>query len=473
MGERPDLLVLGAGPAGVGAALAAAKVGVDTVIVDRAPAAGGQVYRAPRFAAEFSDPASTYGNRLREALTKSPAETVFGCRIWSVDGDFRVDGIDSCGPRTWWPKTIVVAVGTTERVIPFQGWTLPGVYGLAATTLLLKSEALLPGNRTVVAGSGPLLAAVAQGIVAGGGEVAAVVDSASSGEWLASIPALLSRPKDLRRGLSWVIDIKRAKIPIYFRHAVTEVTDRGDGLSVTVAPVDDSGRCVARKPVISLTADSLSIGNGLTPSTEITRLLRADHVYNASAGGWVPVVGHGQRTSVKGLYAAGDGTGIAGADAALLEGKIAGYQVARDLELIDDPTYRRLTTGLTARLEKAARAGHRMARMMTPRQGQITSIAATTVVCRCEDITRGEIEAAIDDGAADINQVKSWTRCGMGPCQGRTCGDVVAEIIAQRLGGREKVGCWSARTPLVAIDMESLSGKFTYHDIPIPEAAPL
>jgi NAD(P)H-nitrite reductase large subunit len=114
-----------------------------------------------------------------------------------------------------------------------------------------------------------------------------------------------------------------------------------------------------------------------------------------------------------------------------------------------------------------------MAKMMAPRAGQISDIRPETIVCRCEDITRNEIDTAINNGAIDINQVKSWTRCGMGPCQGRTCGDVVASIVAARCGGREKAGWWSPRTPLTALSMDELVGDFVYDDIPIPKAAPL
>jgi len=472
MSDRPELLILGAGPAGIGAALAAAEIGVKTVVVDRAADAGGQVYRAPLNALSAKDPVEK-GQILRQDLAESAAETVFDCRVWSVGRDFRVDGIDPQGARTWWPKAIIAAIGTTERVVPFPGWTLPGVFGLAATTLLLKSQSMLPGKNTVVAGNGPLLAAVAHGIIAGGGKVAAIIDLAGSGEWLASTPALISRPKDLQRGLKWILDIKRAKVPIYFRHAVKSVQAAGDCLEVVVQPVDANGHYMPDASVKTIRADSLSIGNGLTPSTELTRLLGADHVFNVDTGGWVPSLDSRQRTSVKGLYAAGDATGITGADAAVLEGKIAGYTVALDLNRINEVDFQRLTSQPALQLKRTAWASRRMAQLMALRPGHIAGIEPNTIVCRCEDVTRQKIDAAIDNGANDINQLKSWTRCGMGPCQGRTCGDVTAALMAARCGGREKVGCWSPRPPLFAMAMEELTGEFAYEDIPLPEAAPL
>lgn len=472
MSDRPELFVLGAGPAGIGAALSAAEAGVDTVIVDRAAEGGGQVYRAPAFSLSSND-VDTTGQHLRDALAASSARSVFECRVWSVGRDFRVDAIEPGGARTWCPKTIVAAIGTTERVVPFPGWTLPGVFGLAGTTLLLKSQAMMPGENTVVAGSGPLLAAVAYGIVAAGGKVSAIVDLAGSGEWVASLPALMSRSKDLQRGLKWARAIRRAKVPVYFRHVVTAARACEDGLEIVIQPVDARGRRKTDTPGKTIKSDSLCIGNGLTPSTELTRLLGADHAFDTHAGGWTPSLDDNQRTTIKGLYAAGDGTGISGADAALDQGRIAGYTAALDLQRIDDADYRRLTTPIRARLKKTNRAGRRMAQLMALRPDHISEIEPDTIVCRCEDVTRREIDAAVENGAVDLNQLKSWTRCGMGPCQGRTCGEIAATLMAQHLDGRDAVGCWSPRPPLLAIPLDELTGEFTYEDIPIPEAAPL
>jgi thioredoxin reductase len=470
--DKAELLVLGAGPAGIGAAQTAAKAGVNTVIVDRATHPGGQVYRAP-MTMPSSQESDDEGDRLRQALATSPATFVAGCRVWNVGKDFRVDGIVDQKQQTWQPKAIVVASGTTERVVPFPGWTLPGVFGLAATTLLLKSQSMLPGEKTVVAGSGPLLFAVASGIIAGGGKVAAIVDLASRGEWLASVPALISRPKDFSRGLKWTREIKRAKVPIFYRHKVEAVEAAENGLEINITPVDASGRRRSDASGNRVRADALSIGNGLTPSTELTRMLGADHQFDADAGGWVPRLDGDQRTSISGLYAAGDGTGVSGADAAYLEGQIAGYAVAMDLGYLDANEGQRLMASSHSRLKQVSRVGRRMGQMMTPRPGLTADISPDTIVCRCEDVTRAEIDAAINDDASDINQLKSWTRCGMGPCQGRTCGDITAMIMAERCGGRENTGYWSPRPPLMAVTMDELVGDFCYEDIPIPEAAPL
>lgn len=478
MNTEPDLLVVGGGPAGLGAALAAAAQGVETVLVDAAPAAGGQIYRAmpPTFRASVSgtpDADFSTGQRLREQLAGSPVHHVSGHQVWSVGTDLRVDALGAGGPACWRPRAIVAAMGTTERVVPFPGWTLPGVIGLAAATILLKSQCMLPGTSTVVAGCGPLLLAVAHKIVKGGGRVVAVVDLAGRGDWVRSAASMLSRPGDLGRGLGWVRDLRAAGVALLYRHTVQAVRERVDGLQVDIVPVDGRRHPIDGLAPRTLTADCLAVGHGLVPATELSRALGARHVYDAVAGGWVPVRDEGQRTTCAGLYAAGDGTGIAGASAALDAGRVAGLTVALDQGRVDARAWARIAAEPRRALAGARRFGRAAARLMALEAGQVEAIAADTVVCRCEDVTRAEIDAALEHGACDVNQLKSWTRCGMGPCQGRMCGDTVAALGALRLGSREAAGIWSARAPYRPLDMHALTGDYEYVDIPIPKAAPI
>ena len=182
MSRQVELAVLGAGPAGIGAALAASRYNVNVIILDRGKAAGGQVYRPPANRRTINQLATAsdhvVGQRLRKKLASSSVTCLFGRKVWSVQHGFRIDAVGPAGLETWEAKRLLVASGTTERVIPFPGWTLPGVMGLAATTLLLKSQRVLPGKRPIVAGSGPLLWAVANGIISGGGMPVAVIDLA-------------------------------------------------------------------------------------------------------------------------------------------------------------------------------------------------------------------------------------------------------------------------------------------------------
>lgn len=474
-----DVVVLGGGPAGANAALAAASTGLNVALFDENPSAGGQVYRAPIDGPGAGIDAGSSadqqaGDALRRELAASTVTTFFAHPVWAVTGEYRVDATGPHGPVHCSARALIVASGTTERVVPFEGWTTPGVIGLAAATILLKSQGMLPGRSTLVAGCGPLLAAVAAKTIEGGGKVEAIADLAGTADWARTVPALLARPDLLWQGAKWWRTIRRAGTPRLARHMIVRVEPAGERLRATLAPCEAAGHPIDGKRTTVL-VDCVAVGHGLTPSTEITRLLRARHVYSRTAGGWVAVADQDGRTSRPLLYVAGDGAGIAGAAAAATHGVLAGLACALDLGASNPSRLKRRAELARKAHRQAARFGHAMAKLMALRTGHVDSIAPDTIVCRCEDVTRAEIDAACEAGAQEVNQLKAWTRCGMGPCQGRTCGDVAGELLMRRVGAasRESVGCFSARTPLRPVEVEALTGEFTYDDIPIPKAAPL
>ena len=479
MSPQPiDVLVIGAGPAGARAALRAQACGLGVLLVDENHDAGGQVWRPipPGFArapgsapsAEASD-----GDALRAELRRAGVRCLFGHKLWNVGTSLRADLIGPEGSVSWKPRALIAATGTTERVVPFPGWTLPGVIGLAAATILLKSQNMLPGRRTVVAGAGPLLLAVAIGILKAGGEVVAVLDLASQGDWLRTLPSLAGRPDLLWQGLQWQVRLRAAGVPVLYRHGIRSVEAVGAGFEIRTQRVDVSGHPIADAVAPVFAADAVTVGHGLVPGTDITRLLRARHRYAVELGGWVAEADADGRTSVAGLYVAGDGAGIAGAAAAGAHGELAALACAHDLGRLDAAAHGRERDRLQSHWRQSARFGRAMAGLMALRDGAVAGIAPDTVVCRCEDVTRAEIDAAARDGARDMNQLKAWTRCGMGPCQGRSCGDVAGALLALHVGSREAAGCFTGRAPLRPVSLAEVAGEYSYADIPIPKAAPL
>lgn len=470
-----DVIVIGGGPAGVMAAVTARRHGATVALFDENPAAGGQVYRAspPGFApSSRTSPEQADGDRLRALLAASGATTLFGHKVWSVAPGFRIDAIGADGPVALQAPRLIAATGTSERVVPFPGWTLPGVIGLAAATILLKSQRMLPGRATIVAGCGPLLVAVAAGILKGGGRVVALIDTAARGDWLGQTPALLARPDLALRGAGWLAAIRRAGVPMLSRHAVRAIEERDGALHASVGPVNADGSA-AIGPVRAFTGDCVAVGHGLTPSNEISRVLRAQHRYDAARGGWIAVADAFGRASVAGLYVVGDGSGIAGAAAAEHHGELAGLAALHDTGALSASLFEQHGAEASRRFDKARRFGGAMAGLMAIRPAQVAAIPMDTIVCRCEDVTRREIESALDDGAREVNQVKAWTRCGMGPCQGRSCGDVVGELVARRAGSREAAGYFTGRLPLRPVALAAVTGEYVYGDIPVPKAAPL
>jgi len=471
-----DLIVVGAGPAGAAAALAASEAGLQVVMLDEAASPGGQVYRAPPAGLSVvpgrQGADERAGDALRSAVAGSAIIWKGGARVWSISGTFRVDAVTATGSESFTAPRLIAATGAHERLVPFSGWTTPGVIGLAAATILLKSQGMVPGRRTVVAGCGPLLAAVAAKIVAGGGAVAAVVDLAGPSDWLKALPAMASRPDLLRQGLGWALKLGAARVPVLFRHTVTAVSGEEAIDTVTVAPVDAEGRLNGGRSRV-FEADALAIGHGLVPGSEIPKLLRAKHCFVPEAGGWTPVRDAFGRCSVAGLYAVGDGAAVAGAEPARLSGRLAGLAAAQDARRLPADVFQREAGEARAALDKALVFAGAINRLMRARPAMVDGIAKDTVVCRCEDVRRGEIEAAITAGAREINQLKHFTRCGMGPCQGRMCGETAATLLGRHVGSREAAGYWTGRPPLRPVPLADLLGQFDYADIPVPTPAPL
>ena len=174
-----------------------------------------------------------------------------------------------------------------------------------------------------------------------------------------------------------------------------------------------------------------------------------------------------------GLFVVGDGAGIAGAAAAEPHGTLDGLAALHDLGRLAAADFERECAAAQRLHDKARRFGGAMAGLMAIRPAQVAAIAHDTIVCRCKDVTRGEIERALHDGASEVNQVKAWTCCGMGPCQSRSCADVVGELVALRVGGGEAAGCFTGRLPLRPVSLEAVTGDYVYADIPIPKVAPL
>lgn len=470
-----DLIVLGGGPAGANAAIAAAESGLKVVLFDQQPAAGGQVWRAPLAGLEDTLPASPErrsGDALRARLTASAVDARFGRTLWSVGQRFRVDAVGPDGNESVEAPRLIAATGAHERVVPFPGWTLPGVIGLAAATVLLKAQGGVPGHRIVVAGCGPLLAVVAAGILKSGGTVAAVVDLSGPGDWLKALPAMATQPALVMRGAGWALKIGAARVPMLFRHAIRAAEGDEDLQRVRIAPVDAQGGFIAG-PDTTIEADTLCVGHGLVPGGEVPRLLRAAQRFDRRRGGFIPVLDEAGRTSINGLYACGDGAGIRGAVVAEQAGRLAGLAAAHDAGAFSFSAFSSASQAALSAIAKARPFSDAMAGMMALRPAQVASIPPETVVCRCEDVTRAEIEAAHADGACDLNQLKQFTRCGMGPCQGRFCGDVAGELLAAKVGSREAAGAFTARPPLRPVALADLMGAFDYSDIPIPAPAPL
>jgi thioredoxin reductase len=455
--------VIGAGPAGAEAAIAARSSGLDVLVVDEAGDAGGQIYRA--------GPASTLpeGQILRERLRKSGTQVAFEHRVWTVtktEFGFELAAVGPESPLLAESAALIVASGALERFYPRPGWTLPGVIGLGAATAMIKAQGVLPGRRVLVSGPGPLAPLVAHLIQEHGGEVVALIDPNPVSMWMKALPVMWSRIDLLTDGAKWLAKLLLKRVPILHGWDILSIHGRNSAESVRVAHLGSRRERV-------FVVDAVCFGYGLFPSTEFYRLLGAQIHYDVARGGWAPKLDAYQRTSIERLYAAGDGAELLGAAAAPITGRIAALTAALDLRKISPEKHERSYAEEAAALKRAAQLGREIARMMQPRASVMEHVSAETIVCRCEDVTVAELREAVQQGSREINALKAATRCGMGPCGGRMCGEAAAAVMECAGVERSSIGYWTARPPLRPLTIGTLTGDFDYSDIPISEPAPL
>ncbi|RIX76906.1 NAD(P)/FAD-dependent oxidoreductase [Acidovorax cavernicola] len=406
-----DVLVVGAGPAGMAAAVAAAPSGASVVVIDDNPVPGGQIWRDGPVA---SLPSAA--RRWREALARHANIRVrSGTRVVAAPSSRELLLEDAEGAtRMRWHK-LILCTGARELLLPFPGWTLPGVTGAGGLQALIKAGLPVEGERTVIAGSGPLLLAAAATAKAAGAQVLRIAEQASFASVAAFGIGLVRWPGKAVQALT-LADVRyRTASRVLAAQGTTQV---------------ESVRLLQGRREVELACDRIACGFGLTPNTQLGQLLGC-----ALAGPGIAVDAL-QATSVDGIYAAGECTGFGGSERALVQGTIAGHAA------VGEAAKARTHDGERARWNAFAAQLHRRFALADhlkalPRPD--------TLVCRCEDVPLSALSACTGWTDAKLHR-----RCGMGACQGRVCGDA-----AQFLFG------WTPpapRPPLVPVRIATLAG---------------
>ena len=465
-----ELAVIGAGPAGLAAAITAARAGVRVTLVDEYPRPGGQYLKdaAPPNGSPPVSAAERQAQALLPELTRLEIELRLQTLVWGLEEN-RLALHSATGVDWLEAEAIIVATGARELVVPFPGWTLPGVMTLGGAQLLAKGHGVLPGKRILLAGSGPLLLPVANELAQRGAEVVAAVEATQPGQWLSHAAAVWGNWDRLREGWRYLRGLRRAGIPYRFGRTVIRAEGlspasvggrpgrRGELEAVVVARVDGQGNPI---PGIeeSFEIDALCLGFGFVPNVELTQLAGCKHHFDPRRGGWIPTVNERLETTKDGLFAAGETAGVGGAGAAMLDGRVAGLAAAQRLGYLTEAQLASELAGLVGQRQRLERFGAMLNILFTPRLGLHTITTAETIVCRCEEVSAGEVRAAIGHGVADLDALKSWTRVGQGPCQGRTCGPLLARLLTQEVGCPvERAGCFNVRPPLKPVPLGQLA----------------
>ena len=464
------VLVIGAGPAGLAAAEAAAAAGAEATVLDERPDPGGQYYKQLAPSHEFADAGAedrqyAEGRALIERVRRAGVRLLGGSTVWSALNDPCVEGFDvgvfrdgeSYHCRT---RQIVVATGAFERAYPVPGWTLPGVMTTGAAQTLVRAYRVAPGGRVLVAGNGPLNLQVACELVRSGVEVAAVAEAARRpGLARAGAAArVFAHGGDLvRDGLRYLRELARHGTPVHYGHALLRAEGTGAVERAVLVRLDRAGRPI-RGSERRYEVDTVCLGYGFAPSNELTRLLgcRHDHLPEPFPALAATRAANGA-ASRPGVLVAGDCGGVGGARVALAQGTLAGIEAARRLGHLS--TEEAAARGAGARKALARALGFQRALWQLFAAPPLDAlVTGGTRICRCEGVTAGSLRSLVAAGDDDAGIVKRTTRAGMGRCQGRYCGAALARACAQRKGRNPDEGDWfTPRFPVKPVPAAALA----------------
>jgi NADPH-dependent 2,4-dienoyl-CoA reductase/sulfur reductase-like enzyme/bacterioferritin-associated ferredoxin len=483
-----DVAVVGAGPAGLSAALTAASLGLRVTLIDELPAPGGQylVGNPAIHSRDTKQPpvsaAERQGLALLESLAQTSIETRFETLVWHLANDeIPSRTVLTLGIYQFPPElggqggiagkveyltagAVILASGARERVVPFPGWTLPGVMTVGAAQLLAKRHGVVAGRRVLLAGSGPLLLPAAVHLAGLGAEVVALLEATHPLDWLRHGPAVWGNPLSgifdwdrINEGRRYLAALRKARIPYRFGQTVVRAWGAERLEAAVVARLDSRGRPL-RDTEAEISVDALCVGFGFVPNCELAQLAGASLRFDPAGGGWAPELDEGLQTSAPGLFVAGEAGGIAGASAAMLEGRLAGLGAACHLGRLSEAERTREHATSAGRRKRAKRFGVLLNTLFAPPPGLSAITAPDTVICRCEEVMAGEVHEAIVRGATTLDALKTRTRVGQGPCQGRTCGPILARMLAQEAGrSPEEAGMFHVRPPVKPVPLAALA----------------
>ncbi len=461
-----DAVIIGAGPAGIAAATLLADHHASVLVLDEQPTPGGQIYRGVEsMSAQMPElfhkmgPDYAHGDELVVRFRTCGAGYEPRSTVWQV-----VPAVEPGDPHEIWisrdgasrsvlARIILVATGAMERPVPVPGWTLPGVMSAGAVQTMLKSAAVVPEGM-VLAGAGPLLYLLAAQILSVGARLMAVLDTTPRGNLMAALPFLPAGlrgagPSYLWKGITLKTALKREGVPV-FKH-VTDIALQGTS-EVTDIAFTSRGR------PLWLSAGIVALHEGVIPAQQMTRALGCEHDWDAVQHCFRPRTDTFGNTTQPNILVAGDSGGIGGARAAEYQGRIAAAAILHRIGTLDTAARDRLAAPERRHLAAHLAIRPFLDRLFAP-PPWITTPPDDVTICRCEEVTAGAVRAVARNGAQGPNQAKSFLRAGMGPCQGRLCGPIVTELMAE-IHGRPpaEIGYYRIRPPLKPITVGELAG---------------
>jgi NADPH-dependent 2,4-dienoyl-CoA reductase/sulfur reductase-like enzyme len=445
---EPVVAIVGAGPAGVRAAETLARGGVRPILFDEGERPGGQIYRQPprgagRAAAELYGLEAAKAAAIHRVLPDLADRVDYRPQtlVWNVfQNQLDLLGPDGYGEQRF--DRLILATGAMDRALPFPGWTLPGVFTLGGAQIALKAQGMSIGRRVALVGAGPLLPLVAHQYAKAGARIVAVLDATPFAAKITQLPGMLAEPATLVKGFWYTARIRMQGLRI--RYGVRGIRAEGRTQVEALAYLDSSGA------EHRIACDAIGASFGLRSETQLADLAGCAFAFDSLTRQWLPERTPEGRASVPGIYLAGDGAGIGGADRAELQGRRAALAVLEDLGRAVNAAE---TARLDRRLARQARFRTALERAYPYPAHLLEDVADEEMLCRCEGISVAELrDAALTKEVGEMNRLKALTRIGMGRCQGRVCGHAAAELLARACGADiESVGRLRGQPPVKPI----------------------
>ena len=459
--SEADLIIIGAGPAGMAAAATAARGGLRVLVLEEQPNSGGQIYRnvsenqndKPWLGKDYRA-----GARYVDGLNHPGVKIEFGATVWRLEAGARVVWSQNGKSQISSAPHVLIATGAQERPVPFPGWTLPGVMPAGGAQILMKTSGLVPQD-AVLAGSGPLLYLIAAQMIDAGTPPKALVETQTAGMLWRALPHLPKAAKGIRtlaKGLGLLAKISAAGIP------------RFTGTSEFTAKAKQGGNLqfsfFHKGKVKHLSCSLLLTHQGVIAASHLSQSAGIEQEWNVAQSAWQPVVDLWGQTNIQGLHIAGDGAGIGGAEAAAAAGELAALNILH------------LTGGLSIdmRNKQASQPRKAQQRALAVRpfldavyapSAEVFTPADETLICRCEEISAAQVRSYVSQGATGLRQIKTALRVGMGPCQGRMCETTVQGLLAEHgKSADNKSAPPRIRSPLKPVSLAELAELAPNHE---------
>ena len=426
-----DLLIIGGGIGGLSAALAASNCGVNTILIDDREKLGGQFCKQPIIGENAtSDDQVILGKKLINKVINNGVKVFTNSSVFAIFENKEILAIKDNELITFRPKKIIFSTGAYEKGYPVKGWTLPGVMTTGAMQGLLKGYNVLAGKKILMCGNGPFILHVAKELKKGGAIIIAISEKSSKPnifDYKIMFQLLLNSFKLFLKGIRYLLFLKLNGIPIYYNHEISSIEQNANGLTATIMNTGGNDHK-------SFEVDCICLGYGFNSSNNMLRYLNCRHDYNSELNCLVTFRYDDLQTTVKDIYAIGDCVKISGAQVAELEGNISGYNVAESLgyEIVSE--YLKEKNLCKIKLHKLEKFQNNLWKLYKSNNYNLANLNKEIEICRCEGIKYSALKNALENGFTSMSELKLKTRVGMGPCQGRYCGQIVLDILKHNCG---------------------------------------